>query len=281
LDTEISHLRTRKPTTTLSYPDNRHFPAPPALFSGNMGRLDKTKPSAMRLAHKIAGEAGSAAVPAVGLSASPTANKTVFVAVTGGFGGNGEDTTAAVRDSSGTEKIFQQVQALAKKSGQAIDNLYIQPGWTCGPTVNTALGHINKTYRPGDNLVLYGYSNGGRCAVDIATALEKQGTAVDSLITVDATDRQYRNLTVGTTIPHNAREHPNYYQRGDCGIIKCSRGEPHTAEDAATTHISNKEIHPELTGNKGYMEHPHQHLEAMVQADVLQDVAAIFNSKPQ
>jgi len=48
---------------------------------------------------------------------------------------------------------------------------------------------ISQHRQSGEKLVIYGYSNGGRCALDIATALQQEKQSVDTLVTVDATDQ--------------------------------------------------------------------------------------------
>ena len=197
----------------------------------------------------------------------------VFIATTGGFDGGGKDKTSEVQNYSGTEKIYNKVHDIVNKENKNFKGQFIDPGVTCSSTIETAKKHITKNYDVGDKLIIYGYSNGARCSIDLAHSLQKDGMKVDELITVDATDRHFRNYTLNTSIPSNVKSHHNYYQRGSCGIIKCSRGEEHTANDLTTT-ISNTKITSDQIDNLEYRKYPHRYMEAIVESNVLNNITS-------
>lgn len=65
------------------------------------------------------------------------------------------------------------IEQRANQAGAKLDGLFIAPDSTCKNTVETAKNFVSQHRQPGEKLVIYGYSNGGRCALDVATALKQ------------------------------------------------------------------------------------------------------------
>lgn len=204
-------------------------------------------------------------------------DKPIFIAITGGFKGDGSDVTEKVEGNSDTEKIYKSVET----KGANIDGLYIAPGKTCASTVNTITNFVNKNRQSNEALVIYGYSNGGRCAIDAATALQHQSHSVDLLVTVDATDRKKlgTNNTVDNTIPANVLAHHNFYQKDECGIFTCPQGSEHVAESPHSTSVTNyltKEI--DITDPK-HKAKLHRYMEEINKQAILGIINAQLKSK--
>lgn len=193
------------------------------------------------------------------------ANQPVLIAITGGFKGNGSDVTHKVAGNSTTEKLFGAAQQLAKDNGTQINGIYIAPGGSCDNSVKTAADFVAHHHQPNEKLIVYGYSNGGRCAVDVVTQLQKQGKPVDLLITVDATDRKNwmlgTNSTVDKSTPANVTVHHNFYQQDECGLLSCPQGEPHHAENPANTQVINHKTEAEKLTNSQHQSKAHRHME--------------------
>ncbi|WP_020560460.1 hypothetical protein [Thiofilum flexile] len=200
-----------------------------------------------------------------------TKKKVTFIAITGGFSGGGEDTTENVAENSNTEKIYQESKKISEKNLNGFNGIYIRPGFTSDSTIETALGFIDRTYTKNDKLIIYGYSNGGDFAVELADALKKREITVAGLITVDASDRLkiLNNITVNRVIPSNTLVNYNYYQNNpdDCGMISCSHGDENTAEDPLKTFVFNTKI---TDANV-----THRDMEAFAMSDILNRITIL------
>lgn len=206
----------------------------------------------------------------------PSTKNPVFIAMTGGFKGDGSDVTKDVAGNSSSEEIFMMTQQKLQDKGIKMDGLFIAPGKECDTTLNTARDFIAQQHQPDEKLVVYGYSNGGRCAVDLVTALQKDKTNVDLLVTVDATDRKNRifgtNSTVDTTTPANVKVHHNFYQQDECGLLTCPQGESHQAEDASSTKVINHQTKAEKIENPEYKNKIHRSMEDINRQPILEHI---------
>lgn len=193
-----------------------------------------------------------------------TDKRPVFIAITGGFNHDGSDATHKVKGASSTERVFMATEQRANQAGTKLDSLFIAPDSTCKNTVETARNFVSQHRQPGEKLVIYGYSNGGRCALDVATALQQEKQPVDTLVTVDATDRLPKpatNISVDTSIPANVASHYNFYQQDECGLLSCPQGEKHSAESAESTKVFNHLTEAKYVENPEYREKIHRHME--------------------
>lgn len=196
----------------------------------------------------------------------------VFIAITGKFEGDGSDVTHKVAGKSATEEIFMTTRNQLHQTGTGLDGLFIAPGLTCGSTVDTVRRFVAQNRQPDEKLVIYGYSNGGRCALDAATALQQDKQEVDLLVTVDATDRMpypATNMSVANNIPDNVAVHHNYYQQKECGWLTCPQGGEHSAESPTATRVFNHRIYAEQVENPEYKLNIHRHMEDINKQSIL------------
>lgn len=205
----------------------------------------------------------------------------IFIAITGGFKGDGSDVTSRVVGNSPTEKIYMATQQQAHNVKTQLNGLFIAPSESCESTVNTVTNFVSKNRSFDEKVVIYGYSNGGRCAIDAATALQQKNQSVDLLLTVDATDRKNRllgtNSTVDNSIPSNVKVHQNFYQQDECGWITCPQGEPHSAESPKSTLIVNHQTKASDISNPEYKSHIHRHMEDINKQDILSILSNALN----
>lgn len=214
------------------------------------------------------------------LISSTSRHKPILVAITGSFKFSGEDKTDFVSpNGSPTEQIFLAAQKIAKFIYQDIDGQFITPGSTCESSVKTASDFINNKYQKDDPIIVYGYSNGGRCAMDLVTELQKQKKPVDLLVTVDATDAKSKvfgnhNKTVDTTTPPNVRLHQNFYQNDECGIRKCPSGATMQAESTTSTTVINHRTSLDDLNDENYKNHIHRYMEAINRSEILDSISS-------
>jgi len=185
----------------------------------------------------------------------------VFIAITRGFSHDGSDATNKVKGNSPTEKVFKATERQANQVGTKLDGLFIAPDSTCKKTIDTVRNFVSQHRQPSEKLVIYGYSNGGWCALDVATALQQEKQSVDTLVTVDATDRLPQpatNISVDTSIPANVASHHHFYQQDECGWLSCSQGEKHSAE---STKVFNHLTETKYVENPEYRKKIHRHME--------------------
>lgn len=207
----------------------------------------------------------------------PFTKNPVFIAITGGFKGDGSDVTKDVVGNSSSEDIFMATRQKLQDKGVKMDGLFIAPGKVCDTTVNTARNFVAQQHQPDEALVVYGYSNGGRCAADLVTALQKDKANVDLLVTVDATDRKNRilgtNSTVDTTTPSNVKVHHNFYQQDECGLLTCPQGEFHQAENASSTKVINHQTRVGDIDKPEYKNNLHRHMEDINRQPILEAIS--------
>lgn len=210
---------------------------------------------------------------------SVSTRQLTFIAITGGFRGGSilaKDRTKDVAHNSTTETIFLKAKSISETMGVSFNGIFIQPGSINALSLDLAIDFINKSHdSTNDILLIYGYSNGGDYAMDLARELAKNNVFVNELITIDATDRVGRNISVKTLIPKNVIINHNYCQREDCGIINCARGDANKASDSNVTTVINKEIKEEDIGQKVF----HAHMEELVMGDAIKDIRGAIQAK--
>jgi RHS repeat-associated protein len=107
--------------------------------------------------------------------------------------------------------------------------------------------------KPGEKVVVYGYSLGGEAATRVATELQKKGIDVDLLVTADsyvpdnwAKHGAGSSKNIATsTVPPNVKRALNYFQR----VTKNQHGKPFQITEGAKTLLDNKELkveHPDV-----------------------------------
>jgi hypothetical protein len=141
----------------------------------------------------------------------------VIVAFTGGFQGGGRTIDPNSKDAASTGRVIREAQKFAQENGIDLDSRVIASGATSGSSLSNALSFIKGNYTAGEKLIIYGYSYGGDFAVELASALKEEGITVDLLVTVDASDGPFQNITVNDVIPDNVKTAVNIYQTNDSG----------------------------------------------------------------
>jgi RHS repeat-associated protein len=167
----------------------------------------------------------------------------VLVAFTGDFRGGGSQ--IKLTDAGTTGEIVLNAWANAINNDVEFNGAAFAPGMTSGSAVANAFDFVVKNYTKGEKVILYGYSNGGDFAVELASKLKGEGIDVDLLITVDAADGPLMGTTVDHSIPDNVKVNVNEYQTTNSSIG--SRGDGNTADDATKTKV----INSNLTNVKG------------------------------
>lgn len=232
--------------------------------SNAVAQLATKQASQINGAYGVKGEQGS--------QRQASDKRPVFIAITGGFNHDGSDATDKVKGNSPTEKVFMATGQRANKADTKLDGLFIAPDSTCKNTIDTARNFVSQHRQPGEKLVIYGYSNGGRCALDVATALQQEKQSVDTLITVDATDslpQPATNISVDSSIPANVASHHNFYQQDECGLLSCPQGEKHSAESTDSTKVFNHLTEAKYVENPEYRKRIHMHMEDINQRAIL------------
>lgn len=143
----------------------------------------------------------------------------------------------------GAEKLLYRLQTYADKSGKwdlDIRGYYSSLGLFGSKNEVTEAANfiINNLESQEEKVIIYGYSQGGANAVELANYLNEKGIKVSVLFTVDA----YEGLseTSGFTIPENTKENFNYFQIEPDPLIG-ARGTINTARSPGTR-IRNKII---------------------------------------
>ncbi|GHN03212.1 hypothetical protein WSM22_47010 [Cytophagales bacterium WSM2-2] len=80
-----------------------------------------------------------------------------------------------------------------------------------GILTNRIVADITAAYSPGQNVQIYGYSKGGRIAMQVATALKESNIPVSILVTVDAADAWMSNY-IDRTVSSNVSVNYNFFQ---------------------------------------------------------------------
>ena len=117
----------------------------------------------------------------------------------------------------------------------------IQPGWFEGKAVALGRDRIIEDYRPGDSVVVYGYSRGGQVAVGLAEELEGKAD-VSALITVDSALGRFSNTptVVDRSVSENVPINYNFFE-SDSPDYYGSTGGPNTAARPGSTWVRNYE----------------------------------------
>lgn len=210
----------------------------------------------------------------------------LFIAITGRFNNNGEDRTNLVsKEGSETERVFLDTYKVAEELNIGIDGQFITPGKNCDSSVKTATDFVDKNHQSGEPIIIYGYSNGGRCAIDVATALKEQQRNIDLLLTVDATDAKSpwlsyfsgdHNSTLNTVIPANVAVNHNFYQTEECGIRSCPHGEEHQPEVEETTEVFNHLTAREQLTDDKYKDRIHRYMEEINKQSIMNVISSVL-----
>ncbi|WP_317205960.1 RHS repeat-associated core domain-containing protein, partial [Flavobacterium psychrophilum] len=138
----------------------------------------------------------------------------------GGPTGDGgiRSTTA---DTGGTGARYNATAAYAKSQGREFRGAIISPALTQGAGVETGKTFLENNYRPGDQVIVYGYSYGGDNAVNLAEAVPN--IPIDAMIIVDSSDGPLQGSTVDTSIPNNVNTADVFYQENNSGASSSSR----------------------------------------------------------
>ena len=208
------------------------------------------------------------------ISAISNNPKIIYISLTGGFEGSGNDKTDSLKKGDNeTGDIFLEIKKFTESKGMIFKGEFITPGWMTSSSIYTTYQFIEKNYNIGDKIIIYGYSNGGRSAMDIVHYLGNKNIKVDLLITVDSTDRHFRNLTVIDVVPINVNHHANYYQTWACGIVKCSIGQPHFAISPEQSVVINTELTEDSVKDQPeFLENPHRYLEKIFKDKIIRDI---------
>jgi len=145
--------------------------------------------------------------------------------------------------SVGAERLLYGLQTFADKSGKRDLDIrgYFSSLGLFGPKneiTEAADFIINNLDNPDEEVIIYGYSQGGANAVELANYLNDNGIKVNLLFTVDA----YEGLaeTSGFTIPENTKENFNYFQLAPDALIG-ARGTINTPT-SSKTRVRNKVV---------------------------------------
>ncbi|MEZ5448936.1 MAG: hypothetical protein R3E89_08015 [Thiolinea sp.] len=137
-----SSLHSSKPITsqntieTFGYFSGLNQPLLPAKASDSVVNLTKNQTSRINNSSPQQGAYGSEGSKG-GQGNTSNNNTSNFIAITGGFKGDGSDVTNRVVGNSSTEKIYITTQQQAHNAGIKLNGLYIAPGDNCKTTVAT------------------------------------------------------------------------------------------------------------------------------------------------
>lgn len=137
----------------------------------------------------------------------------VFVAFSGGYQGPRQ----LKPNETTTGELVTELTDVANKAGMEFNAIGYLSSLTGGEESKQAIQFIKDNLSEGEKLIIYGYSNGGDHAVELAEQLAEQGIEVDVLITVDAADSKLGGSTVNNTVPDNVGLNVNYYQTNPSG----------------------------------------------------------------
>ncbi len=170
------------------------------------------------------GDDGCAPCPEQSFGGTNPEGKVIAVFYKGGLFGEGEDIDPS--EAGGTGRRFQDLESLVNSStSKDFEGKVIAPGLTTTSGVENGKDFIAKNYEPGDQIIIYGYSWGGDLAVDLATKLGEENIPINLLVTVDAADGVFQNMTVNMEIPDNVNVNLNIYQTDPSGSISGNPGE--------------------------------------------------------
>lgn len=167
-----------------------------------------------------------------------TPPEVIVVGFTGGVTGEGTEMDGWREAQNVSTSAVNDALAAADEAGIRTQSTVISPGFRSGPAVTTGTQFVQSHYTPGqDKVIIYGYSRGGDCAVELAAALDALDIPVELLITVDAAFGAAGPAVVDREVPDNVRRNINQYQTNHSRIG--SRGDSNTATDADATTVEN------------------------------------------
>ncbi len=170
-----------------------------------------------------------------------TTPEVIVVGYTGGVTGEGTEMEGWREAQNVSTSAVNDAVAAADEAGIQTRATVISPGFNSATAVATGTQFVQNRYTAGmDKVIIYGYSRGGDCAVELATALDALDIPVELLITVDAAFGWAGPAVVDREIPDNVRRNINQYQTNHSRIG--SRGDSNTAADAGATTINNHDM---------------------------------------
>ena len=150
----------------------------------------------------------------------PPAKRILAVFYHGGPTGDGQ-IRPSTKGTGGAGDRFNATAAYAKSKGLDFKGAVISPSFTQNAGVETGKDFINKNYKEGDVVIIYGYSYGGDNAVNLAE--EISNIPINTMIIVDSSDGPFQGLTVDTSIPDNVDTAFNFFQENYSGASSSSR----------------------------------------------------------
>ncbi|KXK36843.1 MAG: hypothetical protein UZ09_BCD002002344 [Bacteroidetes bacterium OLB9] len=124
--------------------------------------------------------------------------------------GHGQQNT--IEKSGYAGQIFVKAKNIILNAGKKFRGAVIAPGIISESSIETSMQFIKKYWQKHDKILLYGYSNGGNVAVNLARALRKENMKVDFLVIVDSSDGPFCNITLSPYLPDNIVSALNAFQ---------------------------------------------------------------------
>jgi hypothetical protein len=159
----------------------------------------------------------------------------LLVAVAGGIGGYQDHE----RDESPTQNAYiDTVAASLRIEGDRVETFLNSPELLAGSAIDSVVDWVEDVYRPGDRIVLYGFSHGGVVATVVASRLEQIDIPVQLLITVDAAYSLLSDTVyVPREVPEGTAYNLNFFQDSEIfrlNNVLMSRGAANYAASEST-----------------------------------------------
>ncbi|ROH98159.1 DUF6443 domain-containing protein [Chryseobacterium daecheongense] len=152
------------------------------------------------------------------------------------------------KNTGGAGTRYNVTASYARSLGMDFKGAVISPGLTQGEGVKSGKEFLEKNYREGDIVLLYGYSYGGDNAVNLAE--EVPNIPINTMIIVDSSDGPLRGTTVDTSVSDNVDTTYNFYQTQASGnsskITSINSDDPNSSEKNSSDGSSNS------PGSRGY-----------------------------
>jgi len=188
----------------------------------------------------------------------PEPPKVILIFYHGGPGGDGKPYKNYKDAPKGTGDIYSSSYAYAKQAGFEVTGQIIAPALRQGKGVAQGKYFLEKTYKEGDRVIIYGYSYGGDNAVNLAKAAEELDIDVDLLVIVDSSDGPLSGSTVETEVPDNVTRAYNFYQTKTSGTSSFSGASSGSDQPDADSDSSSEDSSSDGTSNSpGSRGYPH------------------------
>lgn len=169
-------------------------------------------------------------------------HKVLLVFFHGGPFGRGQIKGKSNDDTGYTGVIYNHVMKYAKSKGHETVGAIIAPAALEKYGVSTGYDFIIQNYRPGYEIIIYGYSYGGDNAVNLAERIDASNLPVDTMVIVDSTDGPLHQISVDTSVPDNVGYTLNIYQtKASGGSSKSGKNsdDPNSSEGSSSDGFSN------------------------------------------